>query len=93
MSFSNTGSRDDALSASRSERVDTGTLTGVILPVVIIALAVIAGALHLAHNYVPMDVPSDASGGPPAGAPPAGAARGAGGLMDLISPYLTQILF
>ncbi len=56
----------------------------------IIVLAIIAGVLHLAHNYLPMEVPTDASGGPPVGAPPPGAGGG-GGLMDLIGPYLTQI--
>jgi hypothetical protein len=53
-------------------------------------LAVAAGAIHLAHNYLPMQAPASGSSGPPADA---GAAMGgASGLMSLIMPHLSQVM-
>ena len=60
------------------------------MPLVIVALAVVAGALHLAHNYLPMDGPPAGSSGPPAGAAPAGGGD-SDGLMSLVGPYLTEV--
>jgi hypothetical protein len=54
-------------------------------------LALVAGAIHLAHNYLPMS-------GPPAGAeagvPPPAAMNGAGpsGLMGLVGPHMTDAM-
>jgi hypothetical protein len=61
-----------------------------VIPAALVAvLAVTAGAIHLAHNYLPMGEPADAASGPPPGAAAAG---GAGGLMSLVMPHLSQIM-
>jgi hypothetical protein len=53
-------------------------------------LAIAAGFIHLAHNYLPMQGPP--SGG--AGAPPANAGPSAGmsGLMSIVMPHLSQVM-
>jgi asparagine N-glycosylation enzyme membrane subunit Stt3 len=60
------------------------------VPSVTAVLAVAAGAIHLAHNYLPMQAPPAGSGGSPADI--ASTAGGPGGLMGLLMPHLTQVM-
>jgi hypothetical protein len=83
-----TGSDVRPASGLRIGATPPNRLVDALLPIVIVALAVVAGALHLAHNYLPMDGPPAGSGGPPAGAAPPG---GSDGLMSLVGPYLTEV--
>jgi len=67
-----------------------GALARLVVPATSAVLAVAAGAIHLAHNYLPME-------GPPAGnaAPPAGAGAqmgGPSGLMSQVMPHLSQVM-
>jgi hypothetical protein len=65
-------------------------LTTTVVPAIGAALAVAAGVIHLAHNYLPMQAPASASSGPPADA---GAAMGgASGWMSMIMPHLSQVM-
>jgi hypothetical protein len=61
-----------------------------VVPALTAALAIGAGVIHLAHNYLPMQAPTSASGGPPPGA--ASATGGATGLIELVMPHLSQIM-
>ena len=65
-------------------------LTSAVVPAVTATLAMAAGAIHLAHNYLPLQAPSGA------GNPPGGAAMQAGGgvsgLMSLVMPHLSQVM-
>jgi hypothetical protein len=51
-------------------------------------LAILAGAIHLAHNYLPMSAPPSGSASRPATA----MAGGPSGLMSLIGPHLTEAM-
>jgi hypothetical protein len=57
-------------------------------PVITAVLAIAAGAIHLAHNYLPMQTPAPGIGGPP----PAATGTGPGGLMSIVMPHLTQVM-
>jgi hypothetical protein len=69
--------------------MQTRTLTTSVVPFLSAALAVAAGAIHLAHNYLSMSGPSGGAGIPAAGA---AAAAGPSGLMSLIMPHLSQVM-
>jgi len=74
------------MKSSATQRVDVKrVIPAALIPV----FAVPAAAIHLAHNYLPMGMPADAGGAPPAGAASPGAA---GGLMSLVMPHLSQIM-
>jgi hypothetical protein len=73
---------------SRSARpAQADPVHGVILPAIIGVLAVLAGALHLLHNYLPMSAPTGAGGPPPSGAAPA-----MDPLMSVLMPLAIQSL-
>jgi len=55
-----------------------------VLSALIPLLAVVAGAIHLVHNYLPMEAPRGAGGPPPAGGGPSG-------VMGLVGPHLTEL--
>jgi hypothetical protein len=66
------------------------TLKRTVVPGFAAMLAIAAGAIHLAHNYLPMQAPSAASTAPP----PATTAAGGGlsGLMSVVMPHLSQVM-
>jgi hypothetical protein len=72
-----------SLAVARASRPHA--LVDVLLTALIPLLAVVAGAIHLVHTYLPMSAASH-----PAGAPPAGAGQAAGGLMSLVGPHLSE---
>ena len=65
---------------------------GLVMPAIAAVLAVAAGAIHLAHNYLPMQAPSSGGAEPPHIAPAAGGAGGASGLMSLVGPHLSEVM-
>src|SRR5579884_1161764 len=68
----------------------SGVLTRTVVPAASAVLAITAGAIHLAHNYLPMQAPAGASSGPPPAAP--AAAGGASAFMSLVMPHLSEIM-
>jgi hypothetical protein len=82
------GSDIRATSKVRIGPAKPNRIVDAVLPIIIAALAVVAGAIHLAHNYLPMDGPPAGAAGLPAGGPPPG---GGGGLMGLVGPHLTEV--
>jgi hypothetical protein len=83
-----TGTDIRATSGLRIGTAQPNRLVSTVLPLIIVVLSVAAGAIHLAHNYLPTDGPPAGSAGPPAGAAPAG---GGSDLMSLVGPYLTEV--
>ena len=77
-----------AMGRARAQRASVLAHSGV--PALTAVLAIAAGAIHLAHNYLPMPVPAAGGGAPPPDA--AGAAGGPGGLMSLVMPHLTEVM-
>jgi len=77
-----------ATSAIRPRVTHPNRLVDAFLSVIVVALAIVAGALHLAHNYLPMEGPSAGAPGPPPGAAPAG---GGNALMSLVGPHLSAV--
>jgi hypothetical protein len=72
-----------------ADRPASNVLMSTLLPALTAALATVAGVIHLAHNYLPMEGPPSGSGGPPPGA--GDPAAGPGGLMSLVMPHLTEV--
>jgi hypothetical protein len=77
--------RPQPTSAGRLERL---------LPALTATLAVAAGAIHLVHNYLPMQAPPSGTGSVPAPAVASvsSTAIGPGGLMSLVMPHLSQVM-
>ena len=67
-----------------------GRMLKVVLPALSAILAVAAGAIHLAHNYLPMQGPTSTTS--TAFAAPAAAMSEAAGWTSLIMPHLSQVM-
>jgi hypothetical protein len=73
--------------------VRTGAFNNVAVPALGAFLAVAAGGIHLAHNYLPMQAPAASGAGAAAGAGvPPSMAGGASDLMSLLMPHLSEVM-
>lgn len=72
-----------------SETVQSDHRAPGILTAVIPGLALVAGVIHLVHNYLPMGMPSGAAAGPAPGAPMNAAPSG---LMGLTMSHLSEVM-